>query len=42
LSELLVRAGDAGPEYLAILGKGATFKITDFRSTHCRLGHWCW
>jgi hypothetical protein len=30
LSELLVRAGDAGPEYLDILGKAATFKIVDF------------
>jgi hypothetical protein len=30
LSELLVRAGDAGPEYLDILGKTASFKIVDF------------
>lgn len=30
LSELLVRAGDAGPEYLDILSKNATFKIVDF------------
>ena len=30
LSELLVRAGDAGPEYLDILGKTAAFKIVDF------------
>ena len=30
LSELLVRAGDAGPEYLEILGKTAAFKIVDF------------
>ena len=30
LSELLVRAGTAGPEYLDILGKSAAFKIVDF------------
>jgi predicted nucleic acid-binding protein len=30
LSELLVRAGDAGPEYLEILGKSAAFKVVDF------------
>jgi len=30
LSELLVRAGDAGPEYLDILNRHAAFKIVDF------------
>lgn len=30
LSELLVRAGDVGPEYLDILGKSAAFKVVDF------------
>jgi hypothetical protein len=30
LSELLVRTGDAGPEYLDILGRSAVFKIVDF------------
>ena len=30
LSELLVRAGDAGAEYLDILSKTAAFKIVDF------------
>jgi predicted nucleic acid-binding protein len=30
LSELLVRAGEAGPEYLDILNKSAAFKIVDF------------
>ena len=30
LSELLVGAGNAGPEYLDILGKNAAFKIVDF------------
>jgi len=30
LSELLVRAGEAGPEYLQILNGTAAFKATDF------------
>lgn len=30
LSELLVRAGTAGPEYLEILSKNAVFRIADF------------
>jgi len=30
LSELLVRAGEAGPEYLEKLGKSAVFKIVGF------------
>ena len=30
LSELLVRAGTAGPEYLEVLGKSACFRIADF------------
>jgi hypothetical protein len=30
LSELLVRAGEAGPEYLEILNRSAAFKIVDF------------
>lgn len=30
LSELLVRAGEAGPGYLDILSRQATFKIVDF------------
>jgi hypothetical protein len=30
LSELLVRAGEAGPQYLYILNKSAAFKIVDF------------
>lgn len=30
LSELLVRAGEAGPEYLDILNRSAAFKIVDF------------
>jgi hypothetical protein len=30
LSELLVRAGEAGPDYLDILNRHAAFKIVDF------------
>jgi len=30
LSELLVRAGEAGPEYLQILNGTAAFKVADF------------